>query len=170
MWKRNVCLGKTALGKQTWVAQQAPSTDWAPPPSKQCKHGKAAAYSSVFVSEKTEKLDINPSVQSQAVPKRLVCQVNCCFENSANTQLTGNVKIHAMTPYCPKAMWETRKSTMINLARSRPYRRALLLLHSSHRTPEKSLLKILWLCVLRLTPVLRKCDVCHLNKLKLISI
>ena len=54
------------------LGDTAPSTDWAPPPSKQCKHGKAAANSSVFVCEKTEKLDINPSAQNQAVPEQLL--------------------------------------------------------------------------------------------------
>ena len=33
--------GKLHEGKQIWVAQQAPSTGWAPS-SKQCKHGKVA--------------------------------------------------------------------------------------------------------------------------------
>ena len=65
--------GKLHGGKQICLAQQASSTDWAPSPSKQCKNGKVAAQDSVFVDKKTEKLDINPSVQSWAVPKRLVC-------------------------------------------------------------------------------------------------
>ena len=69
--------GKLHGGNQIWVAQQVaaaplPQTDPSSP-SKQCKHGEAAAHGSVFVGEKAEKLDIYPSVQSRAVPERLVC-------------------------------------------------------------------------------------------------
>lgn len=49
-------------------AQQAPSTDWAPPPSKHCKHGEASTYSCGFVSEKTKRSStLNSSVRSWAV-------------------------------------------------------------------------------------------------------
>ena len=63
--------GKLHEGTQIWVAQQAPSTDWAPPPSKQCKHGKEAAHGSVFIGEKTEKLNINPQHRAEQFPNNL---------------------------------------------------------------------------------------------------
>ena len=46
----------------------SPTAPWAPR-----KHGEAAAHGSVFICEKAEKLDINPSVQNRAVPEWLVC-------------------------------------------------------------------------------------------------
>ena len=68
--------GKLHWGNQIWVAKQVaatPSPQTELPRQNNCKHGEAAAHGSVFLGEKAEKLDINPSVRSQEVPERLVC-------------------------------------------------------------------------------------------------
>ena len=59
----------TEGNKSGW--HNKPPPDWAPPPSKQCKHGEAAAHSSAFFSEKLRNSTLTPQYRAEQFPNDL---------------------------------------------------------------------------------------------------
>lgn len=64
------------------------------------QHGEEAAHGSVCVSEKTKKLDTNPSIQSWAVRGWFLCVSSTVVLQILPTIC---VKTQAVTTYCPKS-------------------------------------------------------------------
>ena len=104
VWKRNECLGKTArreanLGGTTSLRYRVTELL---PRQNNVSMAKRLPTAPASSAKKLRNSTLTPQYRAEQLQRHLPVSSELLFCKPANIQLTGSVKIHAMTTYCWK--------------------------------------------------------------------